>query len=373
MKTDAKTTYAQSSAIEARSRVQYRKDMKKKAIAELELLDWLQAKMGHMYAGQKVTVTKTGGDAFLWFLRKGGLSGEADFEAKIGDRTIQLEFQYAEETRTDFYDFTLSKVGRKKAGERIPYKDKKFIYILKPERAFAFIDPEWIMQNGKVAEVAAWRRDAYRVPAKKLQAVLRTDASLEGPIRRIDIKNEFLSFQHSLLESWKDQLAYLFQSVVDAEKIVRIVPRDLDSFFKVAFILENLDRTPTQAPLWLVYLLSYADGRLDSETIAKIMYCLGFLYFRMEPKENELKALADKINLLQSLVSSMEQQDGTYRSSTKISPLEEIRDTLFSVNLLEDITQDAIYYYGCSSLSPVRKIFQMVSHPEKTYALMSVS
>lgn len=38
---DAKLVYAQSSDIKARSYIEYRKDMKKKAIAELEIKEWL--------------------------------------------------------------------------------------------------------------------------------------------------------------------------------------------------------------------------------------------------------------------------------------------------------------------------------------------
>ena len=49
MKLDGKTMYAQSSDIKSRTYLQYRKDMKKKAIAELETLGWLENKLKEMY------------------------------------------------------------------------------------------------------------------------------------------------------------------------------------------------------------------------------------------------------------------------------------------------------------------------------------
>lgn len=45
MKKDAKTVYAQSSDIKSRTYLEYRKDMKQKAIVELEVLPWLQKKL----------------------------------------------------------------------------------------------------------------------------------------------------------------------------------------------------------------------------------------------------------------------------------------------------------------------------------------
>ena len=44
-KKDAKLIYAQSSDIKARTYIEYRKDMKKKAIAELEIKEWLENKL----------------------------------------------------------------------------------------------------------------------------------------------------------------------------------------------------------------------------------------------------------------------------------------------------------------------------------------
>ena len=50
MQLDAKTIYAQSSDIKSRTYLEYRKDMKKKAIAELEVLEWLASKVKKRYS-----------------------------------------------------------------------------------------------------------------------------------------------------------------------------------------------------------------------------------------------------------------------------------------------------------------------------------
>jgi len=49
MKLDAKTTYAQSSDIKSRTYLEYRRDMKRKAIAELEVREWLETLLRKTY------------------------------------------------------------------------------------------------------------------------------------------------------------------------------------------------------------------------------------------------------------------------------------------------------------------------------------
>jgi hypothetical protein len=115
MKLDGKTIYAQSSDIKSRTYLEYRKDMKKKAIAELEILEWLESKVKQLYPKTQVKVYKSGGDKSLWFLRKGGVSREPDFIAEI-----EFEFQYAEKADLAFYDFKVSKVAKKKGDKRLP-------------------------------------------------------------------------------------------------------------------------------------------------------------------------------------------------------------------------------------------------------------
>jgi len=85
---DVKSIYAQSSDIKSRTYLDYRKDMKRKAIAELEILDWLKTKLPSIFPEEKITVSKSGSDAFLWFLRQGGITREPDYTAKINDKCL---------------------------------------------------------------------------------------------------------------------------------------------------------------------------------------------------------------------------------------------------------------------------------------------
>jgi len=370
MKLDGKTTYAQSSDIKSRTYLEYRKDMKKKAIAELEVLEWLESKVKQLYPKKHVKVYKSGGDKFLWFLRRGGVSREPDFIAEIEDIDIEFEFQYAEKVGLEFYDFKVSKVAKKKGGEREPIKDKFFVYIHKPLLKYAIFKPEWILKNGKYGMVEAWRSYAFRVPKNKFEKLLLSDRALKVLCESIDAKIFILNFQHELLNINKENLSHLLQGVIDESKIVKIIPKDLDSFFKVCFILDNINKIPTNANLWLIYLLSYINNDAKLEDISKIVYCIDFLYSKIELKPNEIAQLVNKTKELLERVRTFYKKDGSYRSSLKVSPLDETRYGLFSMNLLEDLIQDIIFYYSATELKPVRKIYENVEDVEKTYKLL---
>jgi hypothetical protein len=62
MKKDAKMIYAQSSDIKARTYLEYRRDMKKKAIAELEIREWIEEKLERELGYGNIKVEKYGGD-----------------------------------------------------------------------------------------------------------------------------------------------------------------------------------------------------------------------------------------------------------------------------------------------------------------------
>jgi hypothetical protein len=373
LKLNGKTIYAQSSDIKSRTYLEYRKDMKKKAIAELEVLEWLENKVRELYPEKKVKVFKSGGDKFLWFLRKGGISREPDFIAMIGDKKIEFEFQYAEKADLDFYDFKVSKVAKKTGKTRKPFKNKFFLYIHKPLLKYAIFKPQWVIKNGEYGMVEAWRSYAYRVPKKKFETLLISDPLLENLCQSIDAKNFILNFQHELIDINKNKLSYLLQEVIDENKIVKIIPKDLDSFFKVCFILDNLNKIPKNANLWLVYLLSYINENISLEEISKIVYCIDFLYSKIELKPNEIKELIGKVRELLNIIDGFYQNDGSYKSSLTISPLEETRYALFSINLLEDLIQDMIYYYSVTELKPIKKIYENVRNLMKTYKLISKS
>lgn len=91
---DAKTTYAKSSDIKGRSYLEYRRDMKRKAIAELEMLVYLPDILKKELNTKNLFIKKWGGDKFLWFLRKGGITREPDFLIEMDNQKIN-ETQYA--------------------------------------------------------------------------------------------------------------------------------------------------------------------------------------------------------------------------------------------------------------------------------------
>lgn len=110
---------------------------------------------------------------------------------------------------------------------------------------------------------------------------------------------------------------------------MNIIPNNLESFFEVCFILDNFNKVPHNTNLWLIYLLSYIKEEISLNEIAKIMYSIDFLYSKIELKINELNQLIGKIKQLGEIIDKYYQNDGTYRSSLKESPLEETRYALF--------------------------------------------
>jgi len=370
MNLDGKTIYAQSSDIKSRTYLEYRKDMKKKAIAELEILEWLEDKVKEFYAHKSVKVYKSGGDKFLWFLRKGGVTREPDYIAEVDDKKIEIEFQYAEKADLKFYDFKVSKISKSKKGKREPINNKSFIYIHKPSFSYAIFTAEWIFEHSQYGFVAAWRCYAYRFPKENFESLLKPDPGLKSICQKIDAKNFIHNFQHQLIDLNKDKLSKLLQGVIDEDRIVKIMPKDLDSFFNVCFILDNLNRIPQNTNLWLIYILTYINKDILLVDIAKIVFCIDFLYSQIKLNTNELTQLISKIKELLTKIKSFYQNDGSYKSSLKSSPLEETRYAIFSINLLEDVIQDIIYYYSVSELQPIKKIYENVNDFQQTYKLI---
>jgi hypothetical protein len=262
------------------------------------------------------------------------------------------------------------KSTKKKGNKREPIENKFFVYIHKPLLKYAIFEPEWVLKNGEYGMVEAWRSYAFRVPKEKFERLLKPDNALKSLCQRIDVKNFILNFQHALIDINKDKLSHLLQGVIDENKIVKIIPKDLDSFFKVCFILDNLNKIPQNADLWLIYLLSYINKDVSLEDISKIVYCIDFLYSKIELKQNELAQLVGKVKELIEMINGFYQNDGSYKSSLTSSPLDETRYALFSINLLEDLIQDMIYYYSVKELEPVKKIYENVRDIEKTYRLI---
>ncbi|MCW7078676.1 MAG: hypothetical protein OCU22_06085 [Canidatus Methanoxibalbensis ujae] len=130
---------------------------------------------------------------------------------------------------------------------------------------------------------------------------------------------------------WEDELSKELQKVVDEEKLVKIIPKTSEGFFKVYFILDHLDSV-LNTSLWLVYLLSYVNNKLTLRDIA-MSYSLDFLYAKIphgQIKQNELRELEGKSGKLIKLIDSYyNNEEGLYKSSIKESPLEETRYALF--------------------------------------------
>jgi hypothetical protein len=359
---DAKTIYAQSSDIKSRTYLEYRRDMKKKAIAELEIMDWLQKKLIELYPKEIITVSKSGGDSFLWFLRKGGITREADFLCQIGSKQLEIEFQYADREDLNFYDFKTSKVAKSFKGKKIYLDDKEFLYIHKILKSYTLITPQWIVENGEYGMVPAWRSYAYRVPKKIFESILIKDESLSEYIERIDAKNTILNFQHQQIDIYKNQLSHLLQKVIDEDELYKLSPDDLNSFFEICFILDNFGKIPHNANLWLVYILSYFNYDRSLSDVAKIVYCIDYLYSKIELKENELTVIVEKVEEIFSDIKLKQNKDGYYFSSPLFNHFEETRLALFAINLLEDIVQDILFYYDTNLFTPIYKIYQNVDN-----------
>lgn len=373
MELDTKTIYAQSSDIKSRTYLEYRKDMKQKAIAELEVLPWLKEKIHNK--DKKAVVEKFGGDKFIWFLRKGGITREPDFVVNYSNKeTKYVEFQYAKE-ELNAYDFKISKIAPKDRvlKKRVPKDDTEILYIIKPSYEFAILDPAWIVKNSKQTVAPAWgNAPVFRVPKNKFKKVLQKDKNLKVICDLIDKKIAILDFQHKAIEMEKEKLSYLLQQVIDEEKILKIMPKTLDGFFKVCFMLNHIEKTPINANLWLVYVLSFLDQKLNSYELFQLIYSLDFLYPRVELKKNELSRLIDGLRNIDKQIKQLAKADGSFQSDKTIAPLEDTRYSLFVINILEDLIQDILYYYGNNiNLQPITHIYQNVLYIDKTFEFIS--
>ena len=349
MNTPMRTVYAQSSDIKSRSWLEYRRDMKKKAIAELEFLPFLEKILRGKHGDDALRVRKYGGDAELWFHASGrGVTGAPDYLASCGDGESRLyEFQLAEDiTKLQFFDFKVSKVGKKQGGRaRMPYTDRDFFYIIKDTAQYAFITPEWIAQNGQVLGVPAWgNRTAYRVPREIfLPLLVDGGTDLKQAITVVDNKNYLLEFQSKFMDQEARQLSRELQQVVDEERLLSIVPRTLDGFYWVCFLLEKIGKQPDAPGVWMVYLMSFFNDSMKTADFARYIYALDFLYFKCRSvQENERIALENAIK--QAMVYTEERfttaGEGVLVADLNEAPIEALRQILFAVNLLEDIRQD---------------------------------
>ena len=347
--------------------------MKQKAIAELEILPWLREKITK--TNKRVCVEKSGGDKFIWFLRKGGITREPDFMIKYPNKKVEyVEFQYAKkELKT--YDFKVSKIAPKnrKLKKRIPKKDTKILYIIKPTSEFAILEPSWIAKNSQETVVPAWgNAPVFRVPREKIKKVLHEDKRLNAVCDLIDKKNRILDFQHEVIAIEKEKLSYVLQQVLDEDKVLKIIPKTLDGFFKVCFTLSHLEKIPVNISLWLIYLLSFLNKKLNSYETFQIIYSLDFLYSKTDLRRNELHKLVEGIQSFHKKLQVFAKSDGSFQSDKTLAPLEDTRYCLFTINILEDLIQDILFYYEDDvGLKPISRIYQTITQIDKTFEFIT--
>jgi hypothetical protein len=420
-KSDPRITYAKSSDIKGRTYLEYRRDMKRKAIAELEALQWVECIIKRKYPDSQVTVEKAGSDKFLWFLRAGGVSREPDYIATIGEKQHKIEFQYADTSDIKFYDFKVSKIAKhnKKEKKYIPNEDIIIIYIDKNKERYAILPAKWIAENGTIGEVPAWRTNAYRVPAEEFEKKFERDDDLPLLIQRINDKNTLLEFQHLLYGLVKRALQRKIEDAFLSGVNFQLIPTTLEGFFEACVILGAMEQCPEALDNWLQKALEFADKVGTLEEIFKVSFCLDFLYFCVpapERKQKQTRAkskrararqvigqeehqpeqsdgdehtsaqvsnlvgsqvltqeqigkISDTLSMLVEKVNSFYKLDGSFRSDSQKDPCEETRYALFAINVIEDMIQDIFYYYNdvVSSNSnlhgPISRIYQSISDP----------
>lgn len=375
MSKDARAIYAQSSDIKSRTFLEYRHDMKKKAIAELEVMAWLESLLAET-TGKTVAVEKSGGDKHVWFLRSGKITGGPDYEVIIDGKSEMYEFQYAENDDLKFFDFKVSKVGKKtKSGDREPHKDRKFIYIIKSRMEYAILTPAWIIANSTEDGVPAWGdRKACRVPRDVFVKEFSKDDALKDIIESINKKNLLLEFQSDLYDAESDRFSRRLQNIVDEDREFSVIPKTLSGFYESCFLMDKLNRIPVNRNLWIVYLASYLKENMNSQELFQFVFSLDYLYSSIESLEkNELESVVTSIKKTSEVLAKHSKAD--YRASSHLSRNDEVRNYLFSINLYEDIVQDIIANHKSDTydpgFKPITKIFQSIPDLNKVFSIVS--
>ncbi len=153
---------------------------------------------------------------------------------------------------------------------------------------------------------------------------------------------------------------------------VILSPELIWNIAKICFTLSHFEKTPVNASLWFIYLLSFLSQKLNSYKIFQLIYSLDFLYPKVDLKDNEITKLAEGINLLHKRLKQFSKPDGSFQSSKTISPLEDTRYSLFAINIIEDLTQDVLFYYGNHlDLKLVSRIYQTIPQIDKTFEFIS--
>ena len=78
--------------------------------------------------------------------------------------------------------------------------------------------------------------------------------------------------------------------------------------------------------------------------------------------------MVEGIKSLHENLRKSSKTNGSFQSSKTIAPLEDTRYSLFAINILEDLTQDILFYYGNNTnWKPINKIYQTIPQLDKTF------
>lgn len=345
--------YAQSSDIKSRTWEQYREDMKRKAIAELECLGLLRALLAERSGGRSVTVHKHGVDEVLWFDPKADLSRQPDYRATWSDGEEMLyEFKMSVKEDLRFFDLKKTNVHRAGRAPHRPHEDRDISYVARAEEKNGFVSPKWVMENGRIGPVPAWGyRPAYRVPRDRFLPMLTDGGDRLGTVlRTIEEKEVLLDFQAGFVRNEQERLAGRLRRVVDDGVAFSVIPKTLDGFFEACFLMKHLTRFPDDAGLWLVQLFSLLEDDIVPTRLARAMYAIDSLYFRAIDasehglRENEHRIMVEGLRRVGGRIGAYSWSGGSLDPT--VSPLEELRQMVFVVNLFEDWRQDVFHRWG---------------------------
>ena len=346
--------------------------MKKKAIAELEFLPVLENILRKEKNDKSLVVEKHGSDSKLWFIQDRKINSNPDYVIKNSDgEEFYYEFQYAKTDDLNFFDFKEAKVGKKYKGERIPYVDRDFFYVIQSSKVYGFLSPNWIAKHGEKDVVPAWgNRVAYRVkPETFLLVVNNRSNDVDKTIMDIEQKLNLLDFQKLFLVKEIQKLSIFLQQSVDRKEIFKIVPTTVLGFFKICLLLNKIQETPKNAGVWLVYACSFFAKNLSSVDLARLTFCIDFLYFSNGSdniQDNELFSLEDFVLKSINRIKNNFQSDGSCLSEPHVAPVDAIQATVFTLNLLEDISQCLHYINNSVKIKPIKKIFGFLPDVSQT-------
>lgn len=364
----AKIDYAQSSDIKSRTWAQYRHDMKKKAIRELECIPLLRDLLRQEFKDPSIDVVKHGTDADLWFSPKSNLSREPDYRATFSDGRERLyEFQMAVQPDLSDYDFKLSKVSSKPRNRgRVPHTDREFFYIVRPQKKWGFFRPQWIADHSRIGPVPAWgSRQAYRVTSDVFLSELRDGgAGLCKAIQSIEERETLLEFQRCALTEERGSLGDRVEAIGVAGGAIDVRPDNLSDLFVVCQLMASIGHFPGDPGGWLERSLNVLPESASPSELAWCMFIIDFIYFQYSDRKRPyvqmdrdlmvlgVERLASEIGRFSWITPGTSTSDG------------DLRKMLYVVNMFEDWRQDvAVTLSGAVSSPAVRRaerIFECV-------------